>query len=170
MIYRKLGKTGIDVGVVGLGAEYLEFEGLIMCDQCNHEIKTLWKQLKPGQSFRTPDNQVGKPFSIYKITDDKIVILRQQTPVPIKKESFSAAIHYLRKNSHNGNNPCEIRSSNSEHSSRPLCSTTRQENNKTRCVNYILPILSNFNFVGCDVHRPGRHSRNTGDGGKRDNP
>ncbi|MBL7125908.1 MAG: aldo/keto reductase [Dehalococcoidales bacterium] len=26
MIYRKLGKTGIDVGVVGLGAEYLELE------------------------------------------------------------------------------------------------------------------------------------------------
>ena len=24
MIYRKLGRTGIDVGVVGLGAEYLE--------------------------------------------------------------------------------------------------------------------------------------------------
>ncbi len=26
MIYRKLGRTGVDVGVVGLGAEYLEFE------------------------------------------------------------------------------------------------------------------------------------------------
>ncbi|HET6478125.1 MAG TPA: hypothetical protein VFF92_03495, partial [Dehalococcoidales bacterium] len=28
MIYRKLGRTGIDVGVVGLGAEYLEFESV----------------------------------------------------------------------------------------------------------------------------------------------
>jgi len=26
MIYRKLGRTGVDVGIVGLGAEYLEFE------------------------------------------------------------------------------------------------------------------------------------------------
>ncbi|MGB2827735.1 MAG: hypothetical protein WBC50_06025, partial [Dehalococcoidales bacterium] len=26
MIYRKLGRTGLDVGIVGLGAEYLEHE------------------------------------------------------------------------------------------------------------------------------------------------
>ena len=38
MIYRKLGRTGIDVGVVGLGAEYLEYAPRETVTSMVHEL------------------------------------------------------------------------------------------------------------------------------------
>jgi len=125
-----------------------------MCEHCDKRIKKIWPKLPIDKRYRTPDLYKGKDFYIDEKSNQRIKIVPQN--ISITKSSFLAALHYLFKNQHHFKNPCEIRSSNSRAESGPLCIASRDKNANVRCINYILPILQNFQIVGIDPVRPNK--------------
>jgi len=125
-----------------------------MCDFCENALDEVWPQLNQQKQYSTPDSIKGKPFSIYQISPENIKIVPQN--ITISRNAFAAAIHYLLENQHNLDHPCEIRSSNSREQAGPLCIAARDQNSDVRCINYILPILQNFNIVELDSGRPNK--------------
>lgn len=125
-----------------------------MCEHCQNRIEELWPKLKEGEKFRTPDIYNGKIFSIKEKYDRKIKIAPQN--ISITKESFLSTLHYLFQKEHYINNQCEIHSSNSGKTAGPLCIASRGKNSNVRCINYILPILQNYQIVGIDQKRPNK--------------
>jgi hypothetical protein len=123
-----------------------------MCQFCENIVSDLWKKLQISQQFRTPDLYKGKDFKIEEKSNIQIKIQPQN--IVIRREAFSAAIHYLRENNHNMKTPCEIRSSNSAKLSGPLCKAARLQNNNVRCINYILPIFQKNVIAGVNPVRP----------------
>jgi hypothetical protein len=119
------------------------------------EIESIWPKLTSGQDFRTPDLLRGAIFSISYINNDLLKIrTRNGSIVAVSKGAFVHTLHYLNSNGHNENNPCEIRSSQNPEDAGPLCRISRQANNNVRCINYILPILAEYNLVGINGNRP----------------
>lgn len=119
-------------------------------------INNLWIKLKINDSFRTPDNQNGKQFRIKTRGTHHIVITTNDgngSDVKITQDAFITTLDYLVTHKHRENNKCEIDSNNNPRLSGPLCTTSRQENNNIRCINYILPILKKFNLVDIDGRR-----------------
>ena len=125
-----------------------------MCERCQKIVNRIWHKLQIGKVYQTPDRYKGKEFCIETITSQKIGINPQK--VFITKDSFLAALHYLVQNNHNFENPCEIRSSNSREAAGPLCLASRDTNSNVRCINYILPILQDFQIVEIDPGRPNK--------------
>lgn len=117
-----------------------------MCISCSIRIEDIWLQFLNGQDYRTPDHEKGKRFAISEITPELIRITPQN--ITITKNSFTDALHYLRSNNHYQRTPCEIRSNDDPEKAGPLCRAARGSNSNTRCINYILPILRNFGYVG----------------------
>lgn len=125
-----------------------------MCERCKKIIDKIWPKMQTGRRYRTPDLYKGKDFFIEEKSNQKIKIKPQN--VSITKESFLASLHYLIQNEHHFENQCEIRSSNSREEAGALCLVSRDENSNVRCINYILPILQNFQIVGIDPVRPNK--------------
>lgn len=125
-----------------------------MCEQCDKIIKNIWLKMPIGKRYRTPDLYKGKDFYIDEKSNQGIKIVPQN--ISITKASFLAALHHLFENEHHFKNQCEIRSSNSRTASGPLCIASRDKNSNVRCINYILPILQNFQIVGIDPVRPNK--------------
>lgn len=125
-----------------------------MCESCEKVVNKIWPKLKTGKRYRTPDLYNGKDFLIEDKSNQRIKIIPQS--ISITREAFLSALHYLYQNEHYFRNQCEIRSSNSRKSAGPLCLASRDENSNVRCINYILPILQNFQIVGIDPVRPNK--------------
>ncbi|MFH0974850.1 MAG: hypothetical protein V1874_03610 [Spirochaetota bacterium] len=125
-----------------------------MCEHCQNIIEKVWSKLEEGRQFRTPDLYKGKNFFIKEKYNQKITITPQN--ISITKESFSSTLHYLFQNDHYFKNQCEIRSSNSEKAAGPLCLVSRDKNSNVRCINYILPILQNYQIVDIYQKRPNK--------------
>ena len=113
-----------------------------------------WESLRVGDKFRTPDNAKGVDFTISKIESNRIVISPQK--ISINRKAFEAAIDYLHENNHNARNRCEIMSNNDRKKAGPLCQASRDKNNNTRCINYILPILKSKGLVDFSGDRPNK--------------
>jgi hypothetical protein len=124
----------------------------MMCHICENIINEVWRNISVGQRFRTPDLFKGVDFSIQLKNKDSISIVPQK--ISISRTAFLKAIHYLRVENHDIDNPCEIRSSNDRKNSGPLCVAARDEKNNVRCINYILPILQKNVIVGINPVRP----------------
>ena len=125
-----------------------------MCEHCQKIMNKIWLKLKIGRRYRTPDLYKGKDFCIEEKSSISIKIKPQN--ISITKKSFLAVLHYLIQNEHHFKNQCEIRSSNSRKAAGPLCLASRDKNSNVRCINYILPILQNFQIVGIDPVRPNK--------------
>ena len=125
-----------------------------MCNDCERKIDEVWRELRSGQTFRTPDFLRGVNFFLNHINNDYWIINPQN--IQISKEAFINTFHYLKSNDHYENNPCEIRSSNNPENAGPLCRTARRVNNNVRCINYILPILAEYEIVGINSNRPNK--------------
>lgn len=126
-----------------------------MCDLCRIRIDKIWKKLATDQRFNTPSERAN--FYINNIAHNRVIIITENnTRINIQKEAFAATLNYLISNGHNIENPCEIRSNNDPQLAGPLCTAARQENNNIRCINYILPILAQYQMVGIDGTRPNK--------------
>ena len=125
-----------------------------MPNVCERKIDEVWSNLRPAQTFSTPDSLKGVNFSINHINNDHLTIIPQN--IKISKDAFTSTLHYLNDNTHNENKSCEIRSSNDPENAGPLCRIARQANNNVRCINYILPILAEYEIVGIDFKRPNK--------------
>jgi hypothetical protein len=127
-----------------------------MCHQCEATIRIVWGHLSVGQEYQTPDNRRGADFWIAQLTADRIRIRPQG--IAVHREAFLATLHYLFENEHLEGNRCDIRSNNDPAAglAGPLCRAARRRNTNVRCINYVLPILSEAGFVGIDGRRPNR--------------
>lgn len=129
-----------------------------MCHYCRCVIDKMWFQLKLDDFFRTPDYQVASSFTITQKYEDELVILTQNgSTVAISKESFVEALHYLFSNDHHKGNQCDIAANNDEQIAGSLCQVTREQNNNTRCITYIAPILQNNGLIGIGSNRQPRN-------------
>ena len=121
---------------------------------CEAAINQIWQRLEIGRRYQTPDNTRHAEFEIADINDQRILIAPQN--IHINRRAFVATLDFLRSNNHSEDNPCIIRSSNDPEFSGRLCAVSRNENDNVRCINYILPILEEFNVVTTDGNRPNR--------------
>jgi len=121
----------------------------------NNQIDVSLNSLQVGSLFNTPDNTLSVPFSIAAITANEIhITLGSGNPLTISRLAFIATNDFLQNNGHNINNPVRISSSNGENVSGPLCSATKAVNGGTRCINYIVPILTQIGAVEYSGNRP----------------
>jgi len=127
-----------------------------MCHYCEWAIDKMWLRLKKDDFFRTPDFKVSSSFTISNKEASKLIVLpKGGSKVSISKESFVEALHFLFSNDHHKSNQCEIAANNNEKEAGSLCLATREKNNKTRCITYIVPILQNNGLIGiCSDRRP----------------
>jgi len=117
----------------------------------------LLSQLQINTEFTTPDNALGAAFTIERVSEEEIKIKTQNgTEVNISIRAFVEPILYLLQHHHNENNPVHIASDNDTNKSGPLCLAAREKNSNVRCINYILPILQQYEIVGIDGNRPNR--------------
>ncbi len=119
-------------------AEILRAEGMarvreVTCESCDVHIDGVWTHLKAGQKYKTPSD--GCSFEVSDVGSSAIKISLQKRTIKIKREAFSAALHYLRENRHDEGNPCPIRSSNNPEDAGPLCRAARASNDNVRCIN-----------------------------------
>lgn len=113
--------------------------------------------LRQGMEFRTPDNAKGVVFDIRRIEQRMLSIARVEprgTEVNINLDAFFETMRYLTSHGHDADNPIEIRSNNSEDAAGPLCRISRAVNDHVRCINYVIPILADFGYVGMSGRRP----------------
>jgi hypothetical protein len=124
---------------------------------CRIDADEIWPELASGQKFRTPDKRRGVDFQVASIAPEHMRIRTiGSTFVPIHRQAFENAIHYLKTSNHYSDNPCAIRSNNDRELAGPLCVASRDGNHNVRCINYILPILESFRIVGIDGKRPNK--------------
>ena len=120
-----------------------------MCQVIQDALSVKLQSLQVGLQLRTPDNAVGAQFSIAQVGPTTITInLASGNTLSIISGAFTAAMHYLIRNGHDLANAIDIRSNNNPNLCGPLCHITRIKNNNVRCINYILPILQHFGYVG----------------------
>ena len=111
--------------------------------------------LQEGLQLRTPYNAIGQQFSITQVNQTTITItLASGNPLQISLAAFISAMYYLIRNGHDLTHPVDIASNNNARSSGPLCHVTRMQNNNIRCINYVLPVLESFGYVGISGQRP----------------
>lgn len=122
-----------------------------MCNPCAQKLEETFRRMAVGQNFQTPDALLGRPFTIDMISPISVHIIPQN--ITISRAAFFEALHYLHSNGHISSNPCSIESSNEPNASGPLCQASRAQNGNVRCINYILPILENCNFVSINSQR-----------------
>lgn len=123
-----------------------------MCRSCDVTIDGVWTHLAAGKEYSTPDGIAPARFSVSRLDASAIRIKPQG--IAIRREAFSAALHYLREYRHDQHNPCEIRSNNDPALAGPLCSAARMKNANVRCINYVLPILAALGIVSTGPARP----------------
>ena len=119
-------------------------------------IDNVWQCLAVDQEYRTPDDVKGVKFRVLTVEPSRITIRTVGKPeegrlgskVAITRIAFEAALTYLHSHDHDFNNSCEIKSNNHILSAGPLCVAARTPNNRTRCINYILPVLKSYELVG----------------------
>jgi hypothetical protein len=128
-----------------------------MCVFCDKKIDKVWSRLQTEKKYRTPDLRRGKDFYITSISIKEINIKHQTKSITsITKASFLATLYYLCQHNHDINNPIKIHSSNSSRKAGPLCQASRNKNSNVRCINYILPILKDFQIVDINSFRPNK--------------
>ena len=125
---------------------------LQMCRSCDLQINRIWPELEVGQNYETPDNEVRVQFMIERVEASGIDIRPQG--IRISRGAFAAALHYLASNAHDARNPCPIESNNDPELSGPLCSVAREQNANVRCINYIVPVLSQHGSLAFSGTRP----------------
>ncbi len=123
-----------------------------MCNSCEIQIDGVWSHLHINQSFVTPDETKGVPFTITSIAAKAIKISPQN--VVVTRGAFAAALHYLRANRHDHTNHLKIGSNKDPALAGPLCKVARAQNSNVMCINYILPILAKHNIVDINPNRP----------------
>lgn len=123
-----------------------------MLIQPKDDVDMIWKSIKQGDTYKTPDRSRGVAFTIDHIEDDQIHILPQK--IDIRKKAFIATLEYLQAENYTTVHRCEIKSNNDMKKAGPLCQASRRENNGVRCINYIVPILKEYGIVDCDGDRP----------------
>jgi hypothetical protein len=119
-------------------------------------IDNIWQYLAVGQEYRTPDDSKGVNFRILTVEPTRIIIRtvgrleegKLGSKVAITRLSFEAALAYLYSQGYDLNKTCEIKSNNNILNAGSLCVAARTQNNGTRCINYILPVLKSYGFVG----------------------
>jgi hypothetical protein len=126
-----------------------------MCKIIYEAVERELNGIGVGLQLRTPDNIKGSPFSIQAVHHPSITItLKSGNLLPIQYDAFFAAMLYLVRNGHSIQSPLPIESNNDPALAGPLCLISRQQNDNVRCINYIIPILANFGYVGFAGQRP----------------
>ncbi|MFT0213225.1 hypothetical protein VQ643_11580 [Pseudomonas sp. F1_0610] len=121
----------------------------------NSEILLKLKALKKGNVYRTPDNALGKEFSIKEVTEECVVLdSSNNNAIYISIDAFTAANTYLHENKHDINSPVPLGGSQGDEQGGELCKTTRALNKNVRCITYIVPILAEFGAVAFTGTRP----------------
>lgn len=114
----------------------------------NTALSAVWPAICEPRQLRTPDEKVGKSFSVVGSDQSSAHIVTEGgSPIQIQREAFLAALRYLAEHQHNQDNPCEIRSNQLAEKAGPLCQVTRTVNSGTRVINYIAPMLATAGLV-----------------------
>lgn len=114
-----------------------------------------WGQIATLNGLETPDDAVGRSFTITTVNPDSVKIATAaDSPLTIQRAAFIETLRYLDTHQHNESNPCEIRSNQVAADAGPLCRAARAANNNTRVINYIVPILVAVGLLGLSGKRP----------------
>lgn len=121
----------------------------------NTSLLYVWEGIEPLTGLKTPDNAVGRGFTITNVSQNAVSIETEAgSPITIQRTAFLEALRYLAAHGHDTANPCEIRSNQLAQESGPLCAATRAANGNTRVINYIVPILVAVGLLGVSGTRP----------------
>jgi hypothetical protein len=126
-----------------------------MCTIIEEAISSKLQGLLVGLNLRTPDNAVGVPFSVIANNVDNVEVqLNSGNSMNICHSALFTTMLFLIRNGHDLLHPVNIESNDNPVLSGPLCTASRLQNNNIRCINYVLPILSHFGYVGISGTRP----------------
>jgi hypothetical protein len=118
-------------------------------------IDHIWGQIATLRDLVTPDNAVGRTYTITGVNPGAVIIETEAgSPLTIQRAAFIETLRYLVENRHVASHPCEIRSNQLSEQSGPLCRATRAVNGNTRVINYIVPILTAVGILECSGKRP----------------
>jgi hypothetical protein len=118
-------------------------------------MDSTWRAASALRQLSTPDSSVARSFMISASTIGTISITTERgSELTLERAAFHATLRYLILNGHGVDNPCEIRSNDVYESAGPLCQAARDANNRTRVINYIVPILADLGFVALNGERP----------------
>lgn len=121
----------------------------------NAAIDHIWGQIARLKHLVTPDNAVGRTYTIIDVNPNAVVIKTEAgSQLTIQRAAFIETLRYLIENRHVATCPCEIRSNQLAEQSGPLCAATRAANGNTRVINYIVPILTAVEILECSGSRP----------------
>ena len=121
----------------------------------NAALSSIWGRIINLTNLRTPDNAVGRNYTIRSVTQDFVEIQTEDgSTLRIQRAAFIETMRYLIANQHTENNTCEIRSNQDREQAGPLCRAARDVNGGTRVINYIVPILAAFEILRVDGNRP----------------
>lgn len=118
-------------------------------------IDSTWGAASAPRQLSTPDDSVARSFMISASTVSSITITTERgSELTLQRAAFHATLRYLILNGHGVNNPCEIRSNDVYERAGPLCQAARDANDRTRVINYVVPIFADLGFVAVNGERP----------------
>ncbi|WP_141243330.1 hypothetical protein [Bordetella genomosp. 1] len=121
----------------------------------NNSLLHVWPRIEGLTDLRTPDDAVGRAFTVEAVDRDAVEIATAGgSPIIIRRTAFLAVLRYLVAHGHGASNACEIRSNQTAEHSGPLCMAAREANGNTRVVNYVVPILAALGILGVDGTQP----------------
>lgn len=118
-------------------------------------IDSIWPAVSSSRPLLTPDHSAPSSFTVVASNADTTTISTEQgTRLILERAAFHATLRYLAEHGHGLENPCEIRSNNVYDDAGPLCRAARDANNRTRVINYIIPMLADVGLVRVNGARP----------------
>ena len=121
----------------------------------NAALESRWNSVQAGQTFRTPDDSVGVPYSIASHGATSMTIRTDGgTDIRISREAFAEALGYLIREGHTSERrKCEVGSTYGNPG--PLSQAVSQANcGEVVVVAYVLPIQKEMGLVALNGTRP----------------
>lgn len=108
------------------------------------------EKVRPGDSMKTPDDRVGKPFSIASVDAESVAVKTARGGrVKISLFTFDSAVKYLADLGIRGDRWLETKDEDFQ-------MVLNMENDRVRAASYVLAILQHAGLVEIDGSRPNR--------------
>jgi hypothetical protein len=108
------------------------------------------QKIRPGESLRTPDDRMGKPFTIASVDAETVSVKTARGGrVRISLFTFDTAVKYLADLGIRGDRWLETKDENFQ-------AVLNMENDRVRAASYVLAILERAGLVEIDGRRPNR--------------
>jgi len=108
------------------------------------------QRVKPGATFHTPDEKVGKPFQVEGVDAESVTVRTAKGGrVKISLFTFDSAVKYLSDLGCRGGKWLEVKDENFQ-------ALLNMENDRVRAASYVLGILVGAGLVEVDGGRPNR--------------